>query len=92
MEHLHEQSFTWQAWSGGNLMDMLNIPNREPFIVDNTDIIQKYAIGWCKGDNIVCRPKTETIAVMFITNNVEWWTHFTIKEFISCFPELKSEI
>ena len=92
MEHFHEQSFTSSVWSGGNLTEMLKIPNREETIVDNKDVIRKNAVGWCKGENIVCRPKPNTIAVMFLTNETEWWTHLTIKEFKLCFPELTKSI
>lgn len=88
MEHFHEQSFTWLTWSGGNLMKMLNIPNREEIIISNTDVIRKHAIGWCKSDNIPCRSKIGEVAVMFVTNDIEWWTHFRMNEFLICFPEI----
>jgi hypothetical protein len=89
MEHLHEQSFTWQAWSGGNLSEMLDIETREEIIIVNAPKIRKYAIGWCYGESLPCRPKKNTIAVMFFTDGVEWWTHLTKTEFSECFPEIK---
>jgi len=89
IEHYHEQSFTWDSWSGGNLTEMLNIPNRKEIILDNIDIIRKHAIGWCISDDVVCRPKKGKVSVMFLTNEIEWWTHFEMDEFIGCFPELK---
>ena len=91
MEHLHGQSFTWDVWSGGNLTEMLKIPNREETIIANSDVIRKNAIGWCKGTELVCRPKKDTVAVMFITNDIEWWTHLTTNEFLICFPEFYEE-
>ena len=65
IEHYHEQSFTWDSWSGGNLTEMLNIPNRKEIILDNIDIIRKHAIGWCISDDVVCRPKKGKVSVMF---------------------------
>jgi hypothetical protein len=71
---------------------MLKLETREDVIISNKGLIREYAIGWCHGENIVCRSKEDTIAVMFLTNEIEWWTHFEIKEFVACFPELKDEI
>jgi len=89
MEHFHGQSFDWLAWSGGNLTEMLNIETREEIIISNAKKIRKHAIGWCRGEEIDCRPKNDTIAVMFSTNGIEWWTHFTVEEFKKCFPEIE---
>ena len=90
IEHFNETSFTWDIWSGGNLTDMLNISTRKEIIISNSDVIRKHAIGWCKGDDVPCRSKPNTVAVMFLTNDIEWWTHFNVDEFLGCFPELKN--
>lgn len=92
IEHYNESSFTFETWSAGNLIEMLNIHNRTDIILENSDVIRKFAIGWCHSDNIVCRPKSGKISVMFFTNGHEWWTHFEMEEFIGCFPELKDDI
>jgi hypothetical protein len=92
MEYLNGSLFDWLSWRAGNLTECLNLQTRENIIVSNSEIIRKHAIGWCRGENIVCRPKRDTMAVMFFTDEVEWWTHFTIKEFVECFPELKDKI
>ncbi len=88
IQNFHEQTFDWLSWRSGNLLD-LSLNNREDIIVANKEKIRKYAIGWCDGENLPCRPKYKTIAVYFFKNN-EWWTHLTIKEFQICFPELKN--
>ena len=88
IEHLNEQSFNWLSWRNGSLINTLRIPHRTEIIVLNKEIIRKHAIGYCKADNIPCRPKNGYIAVMFNNGEIEnWWTHLTIKEFKLCFPE-----
>jgi len=90
IEHFNEQSFDWLTWRSGSIINNLRIPHRTELIVLNKNIIRKYAIGWCKADNIPCRPKVNHIAVMFNNDNINnWWTHLTIKEFKLCFPELE---
>ena len=91
IEHLNEQSFDWLTWRNGNILKVFRIAHREPCIIFNKRIIRKYAIGYCKADNIPCRPKHGYIAVMFNTGELyNWWTHLTTKEFYICFPELKN--
>jgi hypothetical protein len=91
IEHYNEQSFDWLTWRNGSLISILRIPHSECCIILNKEIIRKYAIGYCNAKNIPCRPKCGYIAVMFNVNSIDnFWTHLTIKEFESCFPELKS--
>ena len=90
IEQLHGQSFNWLTWRAGNLTEMLNLRTREDVIVSNKNTIRKYAIGWCPSESLVCRPKINEVGVMFLTKDIEWWTHFRIKEFLVCFPELKN--
>lgn len=90
IEHYNEQSFDWLTWRNGSLINTLRIPHRTEIIVLNKEVIRKYAMGWCRADNLPCRPKIGHIAVMFNNNCLDnWWTHLTIKEFKTCFPELK---
>ena len=46
IEHYNESSFTFETWSAGNLIEMLNIHNRTDIILENSDVIRKFAIGW----------------------------------------------
>jgi hypothetical protein len=90
IEHLNEQSFDWLTWRNGSILKVLNIPHNEICIISNKETIRKYAIGYCKADNLPCRPKSRYVAVMFNTGEIDnWWTHLTLKEFNECFPELK---
>lgn len=92
MEWFNEASFDWLSWRNGSVLSVFNIKHRYGPIYTNRKLIRKYAIGYCRADNIPCRPKPGWIAVMFDTqqeNMNTWWTHFTIKEFQTCFPEIK---
>jgi hypothetical protein len=90
LEHMNEQSFDWLTWRSGSISEILKIPHRYETIVNNSHIIRQYAIGYCKADNLQCRPKSGYIAIMFnIGDFYNWWTHFTVNEFKRVFPEIK---
>ena len=91
IENYNEQSFDWCTWRNGSLIHTLKIQHRTPIIISNKNIIRELAIGFCNANNIPCRPKKGYVAVMFNSGDVDnWWTHLTINEFITCFPELKT--
>lgn len=77
-------NFTWQLWKGGCLLD-LGVKTRFADMIKNRDILQKYAIGWCNGGEIPCRPKPDCIAVMFQKDEMQFWTHLMINEFENIF-------
>ena len=61
IDHYNEQSFHWLSWRYGSLITTLKIPHRAEIIKANKSIIRKMAVGWCKSDNIPCRPKKNHI-------------------------------
>ena len=79
LERMHETSFNFENWNAGSL-SLLNIPMRENCILNNLEIIKRYSIGFLEGDMTMCRPKPNTIAIMFLKDGIYFWTHFTIKE------------
>ena len=90
MEHFHEQTFDFLSWRCGNLISNLKILHNTEVIKPNKAIVRKHAVGYCKADNLPCRPKPGYIAVMFIDSGFDmWWTHLLKEEFIYCFPEIK---
>jgi len=91
IEHFQGQSFDWLLWRAGNLTEMLNLKTREDVIISNKNTIRKHAIGWCRSENLICRQKVGEVGVMFLTGERQWWTHFRLKEFLTCFPELKNK-
>ena len=89
---INSEQFTWQLWSAGTLENILKIPTRTSAIERNKKIIRERAIGYCKSELLMIRPKENQFAVMFDDGNGNfWWTHFTKKEFEICFGEKQGE-
>jgi len=77
--------FDWSTWRAGSILD-LGIPKMRYFyIIKYKSILRKYAIGWCKGESVICRQKVDRIAVMFRKDDLIFWNHLTIKEFEEVF-------
>ncbi|MFW5847503.1 MAG: hypothetical protein ACOCVF_01100 [bacterium] len=91
MKKLQPHDFTFELWSAGSLTEF-NIPTRTYSIEQNRQTIREHAIGYMKGTKLWVRPKIDTVAVMFSTNNITFWTHLTTKEFIICFPEYETNL
>lgn len=78
---MHGISFGWQEWRAGDPTDVFEIQCREKILLNNKETLKQYAIGYCKGEELICRPKKGTFGVMFLKDNIEFWFHLTIKEF-----------
>ncbi len=83
---LDSTSFTWQIWRAGSIHDF-NIPCRYEMLTSGYGkmILNKYAIGWCYGENLMCRPKKNHIAIMFEKDDVRFWFHLRRNEFEEIF-------
>jgi len=81
---MHCTSFTWSRWRRACISD-LGIPCREHAIISNARILRKYAIGWIEGERLLCRPKQNTVAVMFLKDDTTFWFHLRSNEFLSVF-------
>jgi len=88
---LDSTSFTWQRWRAGSIHDF-NIPCRYEMIISGYGkmVLNKHAIGWCCGENLLCRPKNE-VAVMFEKDGIKFWFHLRQKEFIEVFRGDKND-
>ena len=84
LQHMHGTSFNWLSWRRGNL-HLLNIEYNTFHILHHKNAIKKYAIGYCEGDKVLCRPKLNRMAVMFLKDNETFWTHLLINEFNQIF-------
>ena len=80
MQKLNSSLFTWQRWRAGSIADF-GIVCRRQFIIANKETLRKYAVGYCKGESVPCRPKTDRIAVMFFYNGEHFWNHILTDEF-----------
>jgi hypothetical protein len=63
------------------LLDLGILCNRQAHIISRKDLLVKYAIGYCSGTTLSCRPKSEHYAVMFQKDDIQFWTHLTVEEF-----------
>jgi hypothetical protein len=76
--------FDWLHWREGSPLDL--------FVVCRTDVLlasrralRKHAVGWCRGENLGCRPKNNHKAVMFFKDGHHFWFHLTNHEFREIF-------
>jgi len=85
LEHLDSTLFDWSKWHSGSPKD-LGIPycNYKDLMI-RKEVVRKYAIGYCNGENLLCRPKFGTKAVMFFKDSITFWFHLTNKEFNEIF-------
>lgn len=77
---MNDSNFDWITWRNGNITDF-GFPCREHFILSNKRILREHAVGYCEAERLLCRPKKNCYAVMFLLNGVFFWTHLTNKEF-----------
>ena len=76
-------NFTWSRWRAGSVSDF-NLPCREKILISNARVLRKHAVGYCKGESLMCRPKHD-IAIMFFLNDRHFWFHLRKKEFKEIF-------
>jgi len=87
IERLDSTLFDWLAWRAGHPLDLGILRCRYAFIVAKGDVIRRYAVGYCDGGSLPCRPKAGHKAVMFFKDGVEFWFHITNREFEAIFEE-----
>ena len=80
MQKLDPGLFDWSTWRAGTLLD-LDCFTRTDSIIKNKGRLKKHAVGYCRSENLLCRPRPNCYAVMFSVNGNRFWTHLTHKEF-----------
>ena len=86
MQKLDQGHFEWTTWREGSPLDLFLIC-REEELVRMRKTIQRYAVGYCKSENLLCRPKSNHKAVMFFKDGKHFWFHLTNNEFRRIFDE-----
>lgn len=89
MESIAEISpehFDWQKWRAGSPSDLFLIC-RETELIRARMQVKKYAIGYCKSEHCLCRPKIGHRAVMFLKGEIMFWFHLRDREFRRIFNE-----
>ena len=84
LEQLDSSLFDFHTWESGSFLT-LGFSTRFDDIIKNKQLIQKYAVGWAKGETLPCRPKTDCMGVMFEKDENRFWTHLTNDEFYEIF-------
>ena len=64
---------------------MMGIQSRTSDILQKKEIIKKYAIGWCRGEDLQVKPRENCVAIMFLHEDRIFWTHLLNKEFEGIF-------
>lgn len=85
LEYLDECLFTWSRWRSGSPVDIGIVPFKESYIISNRDNINKFSVGYCDAEKLICRPKTNHKAIMFFKEDEHFWFHITNKEFVRVF-------
>lgn len=88
IEKLPADSFTWSRWRAFNLFNELGIAARYPDIVRFSSIIRFYAVGFNHSSKILCRPKSDCYAVMFLKDGNFSWCHLREEEFNETFRRI----
>ena len=79
--------FDWLLWRSGSPLDLGVKLCRSTYLLEQAQVVRKYAIGYCDGSQLICRPKHHTKAVMFMINDKLFWFHLTDEEFNKIFNE-----
>jgi hypothetical protein len=83
---LDSSLFDWTLWRNGSPLDLIGFQHcRESDLIRHRLLLAESAVGYCDGKSVPCRPKVETMAVMFFSNEKHFWFHLTEKEFSTIF-------
>lgn len=83
MKKIDSSLFTWQRWRANEFFHCFGVSVRYSYEV--IEHVRKASVGFCRGENLVCRPKENKYAVMFWDGNKHWWTHLNYEEFVRIF-------
>ena len=88
MERISSYQFTWLRWTGRSIHE-LGLQCRYLDITSGRGkrILRKAVIGFCRGENLQCRPKKNTVAVMCFHGGEHFWFHLRKQEFNEVFSE-----
>lgn len=88
LEKLDSSLFEWNLWRARQVADLLDgyrlRTENIPFIKNR---IRRFAVGWCYGESLNCRPKENHIALMCFYNNEHFWFHLRKEEFNEIFKQ-----
>lgn len=88
LQKLDSSLFDWLTWRAYSIKT-LGVFARYSDITSpmGKRILRKYAIGWCDGGSLLCRPKADQVGVMFFKDGEQFWFHLRKKEFKEVFGD-----
>ena len=88
LQYLDSSLFCWQTWRSCDF-ENLGVKCRFKSLTSKrgSDILRKCVIGYCKAEELNCRPKNNCMAVMFLKDNNYFWFHLRNEEFAKIFGE-----
>jgi len=72
--------FDWQAWRAGNPAEVFGLFCRSEALIAGAQMLRRAAVGWCPGDDLLCRPKSDSLAIMFVLDERNFWFHLRVGE------------
>lgn len=79
---MYPDSFDWSRWRlGVAIWRELGIASRYYDIIEQADVLRRYAVGYLPGRYLICRNKPDETAIMFLIDGEFCWTHLVQKEF-----------
>ena len=85
LPRLPADSFTWSRWRRFNLFQEFKIGARYSDIIRFNYVIQLYTVGYIEAQKLLCRPKKDCMAIMFLKDDQFSWCHLTKREFDEIF-------
>lgn len=80
IERLDPGLFDWHTWRAGTPADVFGVPCRTQYLVAAAPLLRAHAVGYCRGDAILCRPRPDSVAVMFYSDGRHFWFHLRMAE------------
>jgi len=84
---LPSDSFDWIRWRECDVLELFGCFCRSSDLYNKKLLIRKYAIGYISAEKLICRPKINHKAVMFLNDDKFSWCHLTNIEFENIFKK-----
>ena len=81
LSRIPPDSFCWQRWRSCDVVDMFGCFCRKDDLLKRRGCLRKYAVGYIEAEKLLCRPKKDNFAVMFLKDDEYSWFHLRIEEF-----------
>lgn len=84
MREMPSEYFDWSTWRAGSVHEFVMLC-WEPHLLAAADTLRRYAVGWSRGDDLLCRPKGGQTAIMCFKDGRHFWFHLRNREFEEIF-------